>query len=322
MYYYKRNIGDYHKKAGRLTMLQHGAYSLLMDSIYDREEFPTMDDAIDWAWASSKDEIEAVEFVLRKFFKLKDGLYLQKRMTQEIEEYTGVCSSNAINGKKGGRPKGAKNKPKKTQPVNIKTHSVNIKTQINPSESELKPNQEPLTTNQEPVTINQEPSGSSDRLESDSDTSLNTMSDLQNYDQMILDENVLVSIETGECKTPFERFWDAYGKKEKRIPCEKKWKTKKLDLMIDHLLADIANRDANCHKWRIENGVRQFKSGPLAYLNGELWNDDIQPYPMGGQKVTQQEKQQAEADEWANFEKQHGSTGSNGDIQGEYHEIN
>ena len=165
-------------------------------------------------------------------FKLKDGLYLQKRMAQEIEEYTGVCSSNAINGKKGGRPKGAKYKPKKTQPVNIETHSVNIKTQINPSESELKPNQEPLTTNHKPITINQEPGDAASRRESDSETRLNTMSDLQNYDQMILDQNVLVSIETGECKTPFERFWQAYGKKEKRAACEKKWKTKRLDSKI------------------------------------------------------------------------------------------
>jgi len=29
MHYFKRNIGDYHKKAGRLSMLEHGAYTLL-----------------------------------------------------------------------------------------------------------------------------------------------------------------------------------------------------------------------------------------------------------------------------------------------------
>ena len=57
MHYYKRNIGDYAKKAGRLTMLQHGAYTLLIDSCYDREKFPTLEDAIEWTWASSDDEI-------------------------------------------------------------------------------------------------------------------------------------------------------------------------------------------------------------------------------------------------------------------------
>ena len=34
---------------------------------YDRESFPTRDEAIDWVWASTSEEIEAVEFVLRRF---------------------------------------------------------------------------------------------------------------------------------------------------------------------------------------------------------------------------------------------------------------
>lgn len=75
MHYFKRNIGDYHKKAGRLTMLQHGAYTLLMDACYDRERFPTLEDAIDWCWASSDEEIAAVKFVLGKFFVLENVRY-------------------------------------------------------------------------------------------------------------------------------------------------------------------------------------------------------------------------------------------------------
>ena len=105
MHYYNRNIGDYHKKAGRLTMLQHGAYVLLMDAIYDREKFPTLEDAIDWLWASDQPEIDAVTFVLNKFFKLENGVYIQSRMQEELEHYHGVCLTNSINGKKGGRPK-------------------------------------------------------------------------------------------------------------------------------------------------------------------------------------------------------------------------
>jgi uncharacterized protein YdaU (DUF1376 family) len=87
MHYFKRNIGEYHKKAGKLNMLQHGAYTLLMDACYDREKFPTLDEAIDWCWASSSDEIAAVEFVLRKFFTLIDGVYVQNRISEEIEQY-------------------------------------------------------------------------------------------------------------------------------------------------------------------------------------------------------------------------------------------
>jgi len=53
MHYYKRNLGDYAKKAGRLTMLQHGAYTLLIDSCYDREVFPTLEQALEWTWHGS-----------------------------------------------------------------------------------------------------------------------------------------------------------------------------------------------------------------------------------------------------------------------------
>ena len=73
MHYYKRNIGDYAKKAGRLSMLEHGAYTLLLDACYDRERFPTLDEAIEWTWARTDAEIEAVKFVLARFFTLEDG---------------------------------------------------------------------------------------------------------------------------------------------------------------------------------------------------------------------------------------------------------
>ena len=57
MHYYERNIGDYHRKAGRLNILQHGVYNLLIDACYDRETFPTLEEAIDWVWAASPEEI-------------------------------------------------------------------------------------------------------------------------------------------------------------------------------------------------------------------------------------------------------------------------
>ena len=87
MHYYKRNIGDYHKKAGRLSILEHGAYTLLIDACYDRERFPTIGEAIDWAWASTDEEKQAVESVLRRFFTLEDGVYVQGRIMEEIAAY-------------------------------------------------------------------------------------------------------------------------------------------------------------------------------------------------------------------------------------------
>lgn len=94
MHYYKRNIGDYAKKAGRLSMLQHGSYTLLIDACYDREQFPTLEEAIEWTWASTTDEVEAVKFVLSKFFTLENGIYLQKRIKEELAEYHAKADTN------------------------------------------------------------------------------------------------------------------------------------------------------------------------------------------------------------------------------------
>jgi len=127
MHYYKKNIGDYHKKAGRLTMLQHGAYTLLIDSCYDREQFPTMEEAIDWLWASSKEEIEAVEFVLSKFFTLNDGVFVQNHIEEDLDKY----HKNAETNKRIALEREAKRRDKRTK----RAQTVN----------ESPPNQEPLT---------------------------------------------------------------------------------------------------------------------------------------------------------------------------------
>ena len=149
MHYYKRNLGDYYKKAGRLSILQHGVFNLLMDACYDREQFPTLDEAIEWVWASTSEEIEAVEFVLKRFFTLEDGVYVQKRIKEELADYANQKAINSANGKKGGRPKkepkDTDSEAKKTQSVIEETHRVYL-------ETEKKPNQEPRTKNHKPIT--------------------------------------------------------------------------------------------------------------------------------------------------------------------------
>lgn len=129
MHYYKRNLGDYAKKAGRLSMLQHGAYTLLIDACYDREQFPTLPEAIDWAWASSSAEIEAVEFVLRKFFTLEGDRYVQGRIQEEIAAYRAKSETNA----RIAHERETMRKEKRTNRAQVVNDSP--------------PNQEPLTIN-------------------------------------------------------------------------------------------------------------------------------------------------------------------------------
>lgn len=140
MHYYKRNIGDYAKKAGRLSMLEHGAYTLLIDACYDREQFPTLEEALDWAWARTEAEESAVKFVLSKFFTLIDGVYVQNRIKEELAEYKEKAETNTRIAKEREA-----NRKKNKQAVNEPLRTVNESCE---KTHEPSPNQEPLTNNQ------------------------------------------------------------------------------------------------------------------------------------------------------------------------------
>lgn len=147
MHYYKRNLGDYAKKCGRLTMLQHGAYTLLIDSCYDREVFPTLEQAIEWTWASTEAEIEAVKFVLSRFFKLdSEGHYVQDRILCELLEYHAKADTN----KRIAIERETKRKEKSTK----REQDVN----------EAPPNHKPITNNHKPITIVNTPDGVSQEV--------------------------------------------------------------------------------------------------------------------------------------------------------------
>jgi uncharacterized protein YdaU (DUF1376 family) len=135
MHYYKRNLGDYAKKAGRLTMLQHGAYTLLIDSCYDREQFPTLEEALEWTWAFTTEEIDAVQFVLNRFFKLNENnQYVQERIVDELQEYHAKANKN--------QQIAIERETKRKENNTNRARNVN----------EPSPNHKPLTINQEPIT--------------------------------------------------------------------------------------------------------------------------------------------------------------------------
>lgn len=141
MHYYKRNIGDYAKKAGRLTMLQHGAYTLLIDACYDREGFPTFEQAIEWTWASTDAEIDAVKFVLSRFFTVSEqGEYVQTRILEEVLMY----HKNAETNKRIAQERETKRKQNSTNRALDNTQRLQ-------AVNEPSPNHKPITINHKPI---------------------------------------------------------------------------------------------------------------------------------------------------------------------------
>ena len=116
-------------------MLEHGAYTLLLDACYDRERFPTLEEALEWSWARSDEEISAVKFVLSKFFTLAGSVYAQQRVQDEIDAYHAKSLKNQ-------EIAFAREAARRATRERIEHETC--------TDHHLTTNQEPLTTNQEP----------------------------------------------------------------------------------------------------------------------------------------------------------------------------
>lgn len=84
MNYYERHLGDYAKDTAHLTMIEHGAYGLLLDRYYGTEAGIPADQVHRVARARTREEKSAVDVVLEEFFQLVDGLWINRRAEEEI----------------------------------------------------------------------------------------------------------------------------------------------------------------------------------------------------------------------------------------------
>lgn len=105
MNYYERHLGDYARDTAHLTMLEHGAYGLLLDRYYATERGIPAEQAHRVARARTRDERAAVDAVLAEFFTLADGILTHGRVQREIEKAQSKIKAARENGMRGGRPK-------------------------------------------------------------------------------------------------------------------------------------------------------------------------------------------------------------------------
>ena len=111
MNYYERHLGDYAKDTAHLTVLEHGAYTLLLDRYYATEDGIPANQAHRVARARTKEEKAAVDVVLNEFFVISEGVWTHGRVDKEIEKAKSRIKAARENGSKGGRPKQGPTKP-------------------------------------------------------------------------------------------------------------------------------------------------------------------------------------------------------------------
>lgn len=109
-YWYAFNTGDYAKKTATLSMIEHGAYRLLLDHYYNVG--PGMEanatGLLRVCRAFAADEQAAVQSILDKFFELRDGKYYNSRADEELEKRSKLRKTRAEAGAKGGAKAKAK----------------------------------------------------------------------------------------------------------------------------------------------------------------------------------------------------------------------
>jgi uncharacterized protein YdaU (DUF1376 family) len=146
--YYNRHIGDYAAATRHLSILEHGAYTMLLDVYYTTEQPLPVDVklAARKAGARSKEDIAAVEVVLSEFFTLAADGWRHARCDAEIAAYQAKAETNKVNGKRGGRPKREPtNNPDGFQKI---THTVSTALNSRNHVVTLTNNQEPITNKQ------------------------------------------------------------------------------------------------------------------------------------------------------------------------------
>lgn len=89
MNYYEHHLGDYLRDTAHLSMLEDGAYRRLLDAYYIREKpLPSeLRDVYRLVRASSKQDREAVDVVLREFFQQTAEGWQHRRCDSEIARF-------------------------------------------------------------------------------------------------------------------------------------------------------------------------------------------------------------------------------------------
>ena len=88
MNFYKRFIGDYQRDTGHLSMIEHGAYALLLDAFYASEKPLPIDGQRLYrlTMAVSDEDRAAVDYVLESFWRETGDGWVNSRALEEIDK--------------------------------------------------------------------------------------------------------------------------------------------------------------------------------------------------------------------------------------------
>jgi uncharacterized protein YdaU (DUF1376 family) len=101
MNFYKRFIGDYAADTRHLSVIEHGAYTLLLDFYYSTEK-NLPHDVLKFMVPRTEEERVAFCSVLTQFFTHTKRGYSHTRCAKEIKNYKVKIETYRVSGRKGG----------------------------------------------------------------------------------------------------------------------------------------------------------------------------------------------------------------------------
>lgn len=96
--WYPRYVGDYTKKTSHLSLMQHGAYTRLLDWYYTNEK-PLPSDLMQLhrvCMAFASEEIDAVHSVLHEFFELQEDGWHNLRADKELLKRSSISGKRKV----------------------------------------------------------------------------------------------------------------------------------------------------------------------------------------------------------------------------------
>lgn len=133
MNYFDLHIGDYQRKTAHLSLAEHGAYSLMLQTFYATERPLPSDRKVLYRLlrADSVVERKAVDAVATEFWPQTEAGLVNKRAQEVLEIYHAWLSKQKANGDRGGRPR-------KTH--GLSEHKPNDNPTVSKTETQTKPN--------------------------------------------------------------------------------------------------------------------------------------------------------------------------------------
>lgn len=106
MNYFELHIGDYQRKTAHLTLAEHGAYSLMLQTFYATERPLPADRKVLYRLlrADTLPERKAVDSVAAQFWQESKAGLSNRRAQEVLDVYLQWVEKQRTNGGKGGRP--------------------------------------------------------------------------------------------------------------------------------------------------------------------------------------------------------------------------